>query len=48
MILEKYLPCTDALSDIFETKTNPRIQCCHIYPGSSENCEMTTWIDKES
>ena len=48
MDLDDYPPYTDEFLDIFETKINFSIRCCHGYPDSSENYGIITMIDKKS
>ena len=45
--LEYYSPYKDVLLDIFGTKINSNLRCCHGYPCPSMKYNMITWINKK-
>ena len=39
---------SDVLLDIFETKINFNLRCCHFQSKSSKSYKKTTWIKKNA
>ena len=46
--LDDYTPYYDTLSDIFETKINKNLRCCHGYTNYAGNKQLITWVSKHS
>ena len=44
---DDYPPYTDAIYDIFATKTNSNINCCNVYPYPTTKGFMITWINNK-
>ena len=45
---DDYPPYTDAIYDIFATKTNSNINCCNVYPYPTTKGFMITWINNKT